>query len=215
MVRRRADAVALAIALALAVALGLVCRHTGLTAAETGIFRVANDQPGSWSGTVQAVARLGTLTAVLWVVVACLIRLDWRAARDVALTAAVQRVASQRAKGWTGRGRPLDLLDDVAVHGHLPGGFGYPSGHTGMAAAVATALAPHLPRRLRWAVWGLVALVALARLYVGAHLPLDVVGGAALGVAVGSAVHLALGVTGTPDLGRPHGSTGPTGSVPG
>jgi undecaprenyl-diphosphatase len=29
--------------------------------------------------------------------------------------------------------------------------------------------------------------------YVGAHLPLDVVGGAALGVAVGGAVHLLAG----------------------
>ena len=36
-------------------------------------------------------------------------------------------------------------------------------------------------------------LVALARVYVGAHLPLDVVGGAALGVAVAAGVHLALG----------------------
>lgn len=205
MVRRRLDVGALAVGAAVALGLGLVCHHLGLTAAETGVFRVFNDLPGSWSGTVQALARLGTTSAAVWLVVLCLVLLTWRAARDVALTCVVQRLASQQAKGWTGRGRPLDLLDDVAVHGHLPGGFGYPSGHTGMAAALATAVAPHLPARLRWIPVAAVVLVASARLYVGAHLPLDVVGGAALGLAVGSAVHLLLGVEvdgGAPDADR-------------
>jgi undecaprenyl-diphosphatase len=36
-------------------------------------------------------------------------------------------------------------------------------------------------------------LVALARVYVGAHLPLDVLGGAALGLAVAGAVRLIFG----------------------
>jgi undecaprenyl-diphosphatase len=36
--------------------------------------------------------------------------------------------------------------------------------------------------------------VCWARMYVGTHLPLDVAGGAALGVAVGSLANLILGV---------------------
>jgi membrane-associated phospholipid phosphatase len=39
-----------------------------------------------------------------------------------------------------------------------------------------------------------VAAVFFTRMYVGAHLPLDMVGGAALGVAVGALVRLLLGV---------------------
>ena len=37
-------------------------------------------------------------------------------------------------------------------------------------------------------------VVFFTRMYVGAHLPLDMVGGAALGVAVGALVRLLLGV---------------------
>jgi undecaprenyl-diphosphatase len=39
----------------------------------------------------------------------------------------------------------------------------------------------------------IVPAAVLARMYVGAHLPLDMVGGAALGLATGAAVRLALG----------------------
>jgi glycosyltransferase 2 family protein len=36
-------------------------------------------------------------------------------------------------------------------------------------------------------------MVAFARIYVGAHLPLDVLGGAAMGWAIGSLVHFLFG----------------------
>ena len=50
-----------------------------------------------------------------------------------------------------------------------------------------------MARRLRWAPFALASLVAIARLYIGVHLPLDVVGGAALGIAVGGLANIALG----------------------
>jgi len=63
---------------------------------------------------------------------------------------------------------------------------------------VVTALAyvawPWLPRWGRWAAGVAVAAVFFTRMYVGAHLPLDMVGGAALGLAVGALVRLLLGV---------------------
>ena len=62
-----------------------------------------------------------------------------------------------------------------------------------------TALGPRSRRRKvgrgfwRWIVVGAAGFVCLARMYVGAHLPLDVVGGAALGVAVGAIARLGFG----------------------
>jgi membrane-associated phospholipid phosphatase len=47
-------------------------------------------------------------------------------------------------------------------------------------------------------VWILAIVVCLVRVYVGAHLPLDVIGGAAFGLAIGSLVNVV--------LGRPHRS---------
>jgi len=55
---------------------------------------------------------------------------------------------------------------------------------------------PYLGRRARRVAWVLAGCVCLARMYVGSHLPFDVVGGAALGWAAGS---LVLFVLGAPD----------------
>jgi membrane-associated phospholipid phosphatase len=47
---------------------------------------------------------------------------------------------------------------------------------------------------MRVVLWTVVALVLIGRVYVGAHFPLDVTGGAAVGLVLGSLVNLALGV---------------------
>ena len=88
------------------------------------------------------------------------------------------------------RGRPDDLLDDVVVRGAAAHGLGFVSGHVAVAVAMATVAWPYLGRAGRAAVWALAVLVAVLRVYVGAHLPLDVGGGAGLGLAAGSAVNL-------------------------
>jgi glycosyltransferase 2 family protein len=59
---------------------------------------------------------------------------------------------------------------------------------------MACLIVPYLPRRWRWVPWLLVGLVMVGRTYVGAHNPLDVVCGAALGVAIGSGLNLVVGV---------------------
>lgn len=84
------------------------------------------------------------------------------------------------------RGRPAALLDDVALRDGDPTGGGFVSGHATVATATALVAGAVLgPRAGRVAGTG-AAVVALARVHVGAHLPLDVVGGVGLGLLWGS-----------------------------
>ena len=93
------------------------------------------------------------------------------------------------------RSRPGQLLTDVKFGYGIPmSGPGYPSGHTAVAFTIAAMLSPYVPRWLRWTLYAIAALVAFSRIYMGAHLPLDVVGGAAYGLIVGSALNLVSGI---------------------
>jgi undecaprenyl-diphosphatase len=91
------------------------------------------------------------------------------------------------------RPRPAGLLDHVQLReSFAAGSLGFPSGHAAVAAALAFTCAVYLGGWWFRASLTLAVAVVVGRLYVGAHLPLDVVGGAALGVISASAVVLAL-----------------------
>ena len=94
------------------------------------------------------------------------------------------------------RGRPEAVLHDVVVYGPAATGLGFPSGHAAVAALLMTVAAPYLTRPAKVVGWVVVALVAFTRVLIGAHLPLDALGGLLLGWTVGSVTNLVLG---TPD----------------
>lgn len=92
------------------------------------------------------------------------------------------------------RARPADYFEVVHVRQAGLNGYGFVSGHAAVAFAIATSLAPWVPRRVQVVALALAGLVGLCRIYVGAHLPLDVVGGGAIGVACGLIMGLVVGV---------------------
>ena len=81
---------------------------------------------------------------------------------------------------------PLRYAHPDALVG-LPRGSSFPSGHTSTSFACATVLSFFVPRAAP-AFYLLALAIGFSRIYVGVHWPLDVLGGAVLGLAVGLAV---------------------------
>ena len=99
-------------------------------------------------------------------------------------------VLAKLVKASVRRPRPAALIEDLRIRGRAQSGGGFPSGHAGVATAMAAAALLSMDGDARPLLTGLAATVAAARVYVGAHLPLDVLGGAALGLIVDGAMGL-------------------------
>jgi membrane-associated phospholipid phosphatase len=86
-------------------------------------------------------------------------------------------------KMLTDRARPFLTLEDSRVIGWRELGRSFPSGHTSQTFFLVTLLNLHFQPATRGtaALYALAALVGFTRIYVGAHYPRDVLGGAVLG----------------------------------
>lgn len=126
---------------------------------------------GGWFGSV-----------ILWCAI-CLAKGRRRLALDLLGAALLSWVLSQGGKELVALERPWERLDGTHRIGGVPWGSSYPSGHPAVSFAVAGVLEAdqEVPRGLKRFAHAWAAGVALSRMVVGAHYPLDVVGGAALG----------------------------------
>ncbi len=174
----------------------VLARHNDVTSLERDFFRLVNHLPRAVDTPLRAVMQIGTPGGVLVTSLAALAMRRSFVIKAVAASGMTAWVAAKGLKMVVGRGRPKDLFSGVILHGGVDSGLGYPSGHVAVGAALAASVAPYFGVTGRRMAWGAVVVVGIARMYVGAHLPLDVVGGAALGWAIGAMVHLVFGAPG-------------------
>lgn len=190
---RRSHALRLGIAVVLLVLSALPLRRHGVSDIEADVFHGINGLPGFLFWPIWAVMQLGNFIAVPVVTAVMLTLRRVRLAIDVVVAGSSAWLLATLIKSVVERGRPGEILTDVILRGAPASGHGYVSGHTAVAAAMAAVISPYVARPWKIVVWSLAVLVGLARVYVGAHLPLDVVGGAVMGWAIGSLVHFLLG----------------------
>lgn len=162
---------------------------------EQAVFRAINGLPEWLSPPSQAIQLLGVLgVGPLVAVVALILRRPRLAV--AALLVTVLKLAAERIV-WDvlgiHRSRPGTTEPVVTVRGNTPtDGLSFVSGHMILVTGLAWVITPYLRGRWRILPWVVVGLVAMARMYLGAHNPLDVVGGFALGTVIGAGTYVLL-----------------------
>ena len=154
---------------------------------EAAVFRAANDADDRLRVPVRAVMQAGTFATVPVTALALRLSGRRRLAAEVAIGGTAAWLLAKALKPLGGRPRPEGLLSDVTTREHIAGDLGWVSGHTAVSTTLATTISSAHPS-LRLPLAAVVGTTAFGRMYVGAHLPLDLAGGAGLGLMIAGAI---------------------------
>jgi uncharacterized membrane protein YbhN (UPF0104 family)/membrane-associated phospholipid phosphatase len=196
--RRRVDLWRVAAGLGVLIGAGIAAHLGRPSVVEINLFRLINQLPSALDAPLLGVMQIGALAAVPVLAAAVALAGRYRLASVVALAGTLAWSAAKLAQFVVDEEAPQLRLSRVVLHGGVAPGLAFPASHVAVAAALTVAAGPYLGRSGRRMAWLVTGLIAVARVYVGVHLPIDVVGGLGLGVAAGS---LTLLVLGTPVLG--------------
>jgi membrane-associated phospholipid phosphatase len=191
---RRLDIVLMVVGATVLVGSALLAER-GVYGWEVAIFQAVNGLPGSLRPLLWVLNQYGTAITIPVATVIALAFRRWVLAAALAMSGVTVYVLAKVIKGYVGRGRPSALVESVVEREPFsPESLGYPSGHAAVAWAITIIVLAFMGRPWRRVAIVLAIVVPVVRMYVAAHLPLDLIGGAALGVFVASAVSLVLRV---------------------
>jgi len=175
-----------------------VLLKTGTTGWDESLFRLLNDVPAAAASVLTPLSHLFLPAGIVIVIV---LIIGYVLIRDRSILPVVTGVAAavaawllaHAAKAIADRPRPYQVMADAVLRQAPAHGTSFPSSHTAVTLAVAIALVPFLARPLAAAGIGYAVLVGWSRIYLGVHYPLDILGGAGIGMATGGLILLALG----------------------
>jgi membrane-associated phospholipid phosphatase len=194
MSRVRRDVVVLVASLAVFAVCAVVAADGRVGPVERAAFHAVNGLPEGLYGPMLAFQYLGVLAMPLVVAVGALALRRWRLAVALVLVVPLKLATERLVKLLVQRERPGTTVADAILRGVHPAGLSFVSGHAIITFAIAGLLALVLPRRWAVVAFVLATLNGVARVYLGAHNPLDVVGGAAVGLAIAATLDLVLDV---------------------
>lgn len=184
------EARALIVASGIAVASAVAAKR-GVSRREGASFRTVNGLPDAFGPVLWAPMQMGALGAPLALAVGIAAKGDKRAGARVAVAGCVTWLAAKGLKKIVARQRPgTDIPETRLRYGSADHGLGYPSGHAAVATIVGAVVGDRMGRYRPIAAIGVPAVVGFSRMHVGAHYPLDVVGGWALGRVIVSLLRL-------------------------
>jgi membrane-associated phospholipid phosphatase len=199
-VRRRTDGFDVVVGLALLVACGWFARNGTVGPLEQQVFRAVNGLPKSLEPAMNGAQFLGILAVGPVVAVVAAILRRWRLAAAALIVTAGKLAAERLVWEVVQRDRPGVTEPIVHVRGNTATeGLSFVSGHVVLVTGLACVITPYLRGRWRILPWLAVVLVGFARMFLGAHNPLDVLGGLGLGLAIGGSTNL---IVGTPEAQR-------------
>jgi len=172
---------------------------------ERGVFRFLNGDLSLPYWPVWLLMQLGSVVAIYASAALAFAFGRYRLTLALLLAGTAAWWLAKAVKSVVERPRPGLLLPRVELRHAPTEGLGFVSGHAAVAAALAGAAWPWLGRTGRLVAVTLVVVVGVARIYVGAHLPLDVIGGAGLGLAIAAVVRFVV----TPEPHRPAATPAP------
>jgi membrane-associated phospholipid phosphatase len=181
--------------LALTVVTSLAALDAVVSGPERAVFRAVNGLPDWLERTAWGLQLLGVLITPLLVAAVLLVRGRWRPAFGLVLLVPLKLFAEREVlKKLVERHRPGETEPGAILRDVPPAGLSFPSGHAIVAVGMAVLLWPYLGRTGRVVAVVLAASVGVARVYLGAHNPLDVVAGAGLGLLLGGVLTFLVGV---------------------
>jgi membrane-associated phospholipid phosphatase len=170
---------------------------TGAVAWDASLFRILNEVPAAATPVLAPLSHLFLPAGIIVVVVLAVVYVVARN-RSVlpvaagAVAAGTAWMLAHVAKAIADRPRPYEVIADAVLRQQPAHGTSFPSSHTAVTLAAAIALVPFLARPLAEAGIAYAILVGWSRVYLGVHYPLDVLGGAGIGMAAGGVILLAL-----------------------
>jgi membrane-associated phospholipid phosphatase len=201
--RRTLDLAVVAGGLAALTGCALIARSGTVGGAERSVFEAINGLPDWLTPAMNLVQFFGVLA--VGPILAAVAIAFWRprlALAAVIVTAG--KLLAERAVWNIVQRRQPGVTEPHAIvrGGTATAGLSFVSGHVMLATGLAWIVTPYLRGLWRWVPWVVVGLVGFARIYLGAHNPLDVAGGLGLGLALGGATNLFLGVPEPTEIGR-------------